>query len=121
MPSQARIPSSGNKAPGIASSASRSRHGSKKRNQKGRNSLNAIGQMPLPGAVSLQNIVSPSLQPPSFPNSVTKSQRLAAQIYGSSDNMLNNMISNRKKSGSQVKKAKKRSQPNQGLAQKSYK
>ena len=35
--------------------------------------------------------------------------------------MLQNLVSNRKKSGSQGKKAKKRSQPNQGLAQKNFK
>lgn len=44
-------------------------------------------------------------------NSIFRSQKMAAQIYGSSaDSMLNNLISQRKKSG---KGGKKRSQPNQ--------
>ena len=44
-------------------------------------------------------------------NSIFRSQKMAAQIYGNSaDSMLNNLISQRKKSG---KGGKKRSQPNQ--------
>ena len=41
------------------------------------------------GATSLQNIGVPAaLQQQNFPNSITKSQKLAAQIYGSQDGML---------------------------------
>ena len=65
----------------IANSASRSRHGSKKRSQKTRSSLNIAASLPLQQAASMQGLVNGSVS--TLPNNVTKSQKLAAQIYGS--------------------------------------
>ena len=99
----ARIPSNASKK-NVNSATRGSRHGSKKRTQKTRSSLNiglassnrdAAG---FPGGLA------------SMPNQVIKSQKLAAQIYGTSDGMMSNLVSNRKKPTS---KGKKRSQPSQ--------
>ena len=72
--------------------------------------------MTLSGIGSGSNIIN-VVNPATLANQVPKSKNLAAQIYGTgpAENMLNNLISNRKKSGgSQQKKGtKKRSQPNQ--------
>jgi hypothetical protein len=115
----ARIPSNSSKHAKGYESATRSKHGSRKRNQKTRSSMNIVGSLPLTSGPSISNVnpISLANQP--------KSKNLAASIYGHSgaENMLNNLISNRKKNASlNVKKGlKKRAQPNQsgkGLAAK---
>lgn len=72
--------------------------------------------MTLSGIGSGSNIIN-VVNPATLANQVPKSKNLAAQIYGTgpAENMLNNLISNRKKGGgSQQKKGtKKRAQPNQ--------
>jgi hypothetical protein len=108
-PMAARIPSASRKAtvPASAggpraSSGSRSAHGSRKRTQKTRSSLNIASSGPL----SLGPPIS-GLGPagPASSNSIFRSQKMAAQIYGNSaDSMLNNLISQRKKSGKGGKK-----------------
>ena len=91
----ARIPSNSSKNAGAFGSATRSKHGSKKRNQKTRSSMNIGGSLPLAGGPSIINVVNPA----TLANQVPKSKKLAAQIYGNSaaENMLNNLISQRKK------------------------
>jgi len=71
--------------------------------------------MTLSGIGSGANIIN-VVNPATLANQVPKSKNLAAQIYGTgaAENMLQNLISNRKKGGSQQKKGtKKRAQPNQ--------
>lgn len=75
-----------------ASSGSRSGHGSRKRTQKTRSSLNVASSGPLSLGPSVGGL-GPAAGGAST-NSIFRSQKMAAQIYGNSaDTMLNNLIS----------------------------
>lgn len=109
---------SASRVPGIAAGSGSRSHGSRKRTQKTRSSLNVKHSLPLSSAGFL-GPVPQSLS--ALPSSLGKhSKKAAAQIYGNSS-MLNNITSSKRKTGSvpQVKKALKgkRSQPNQGAKQ----
>ena len=101
----------------IGGSASRS-HGSRKRGQKTRSSLNVKNSVPLSGGIFMgAGPQSLSILPSNVGGKTSK--KAAAQIYGNVS-LLQNLTSQRKKSTStsQAKKSLKgkRSQPNQGGA-----